>query len=114
MTTFCDVGYVRSWSQEDLRSGKNPRATRPFRPIERIGPWSFVLVRSLLLPRRRVKNGLELVREIRVINRSQRLAIHTSERGLKAPCAVLLKPYKIGKLLRLLREPVTSLALPLE
>ena len=68
----------------------------------------------LFIPSTRVENGLELVREIRAINPKQRMAIHTSEKDLRAPVPVLHKPYPIENLLRLLREPLRLLAAPLE
>ena len=71
--------------------------------------WDFVLSDYLFIPSKKVKDGLQLVREIRAINPQQRMAIHTSEKGLRAPVPVLHKPYQIGELLRLLREPMTSL-----
>ena len=75
--------------------------------------WDFVLSDYLFIPSTRVRNGLELVREIRAINPKQPMAIHTSEKGLRAPVPVLHKPYTIENLLRLLREPLRSLAEPL-
>ena len=75
--------------------------------------WDFVLSDYLFIPSPKVQNGLQLVREIRAINPKQRMAIHTSEKGLQAPVPVLHKPYPIENLLRLLREPLKSLAAPL-
>jgi ActR/RegA family two-component response regulator len=74
------------------------------------GPWEFVLSDYLFIPSRRIKNGLDLVREIRAINPEQRIAIHTSADDLEAPVPVLHKPYPIGRLLRLFRELPKSLA----
>lgn len=74
--------------------------------------WCFVLTDFQFIPTRRVRDGLHLVREIRAINPAQRTAIHTAEKELKAPVPVLQKPYHLGKLLRLLREPVKGLTLP--
>ena len=76
--------------------------------------WDFVLSDYLFVPSTKIQNGLQLVREIRAINPQQRMAVHTSEENLRAPVPVLHKPYQIGRLLRLLREPVKSLALPFE
>jgi len=76
--------------------------------------WHFVLSDYLFIPSPKIQNGLQLVREIRAINSEQRMAIHTSEKGLQAPVPVLQKPYQIGRLLRLLREPVKRLALSFE
>src|SRR5438552_5931712 len=74
------------------------------------GPWVFVLSDYLFIPSRRINNRLDLVREIRTINPEQRIAIHTSAEELQAPVPVLHKPYPIGRLLRLLREPPKRLA----
>ena len=60
----------------------------------------------------KIKNGLGLVHAITVITPAQRMAIHTSERDFQAPVPVLIKPYPFARLLRLLREPLQSLALP--
>jgi hypothetical protein len=68
-----------------------------------------VLSDYLFIPSKKVKDGLELVREIRAINPGQRMAIHTSERNLQAPVPVLHKPYQIEKLLHLLRKPIKPL-----
>lgn len=78
---------------------------------KRGGPWHFVLTDYLFIPTQKVRDGLELIRQIHAINPDQRLAMHTGERGLKAPVPVLTKPYPIGRLLRLLREQLRSLAL---
>ena len=74
--------------------------------------WDFVPSDYLFTPSPRVQNGLQLVREIRAINLEQRMAIHTSEKGLRVPVPVLHKPYPIEKLLRLLRQPLSSLEAP--
>ena len=79
---------------------------------ERNGPWCFVLSDLYFYRGEKIKNGLELVHAITVITPGQRMAIHTSERGFQAPVPVLIKPYPIARLLRLLREPLQSLALP--
>ena len=71
--------------------------------------WDFVLSDYLFIPSTKIQNGLQLVREIRAINPQQRMAIHTSEENLRAPVPMLHKPYQIGKLLRLLREPIRAL-----
>jgi CheY-like chemotaxis protein len=74
--------------------------------------WDFVLTDYLFIPSTRVQNGLHLVRKICAINPKQRMAIHTSEKGLLAPVPVLQKPYPIENLLRLLRKPVLRIAGP--
>ena len=102
---------ARSYQVEDAFSGE-----QGLHSYLSQGPttWDFVLSDYLFIPSTRIQNGLQLVREIRAINPEQRMAIHTSEKGLRAPVPVLCKPYQIGALLRLLREPVKSLALPFE
>jgi len=79
---------------------------------ERNEPWCFVLSDLYFYRGEKIKNGLELVHAITGITPGQRMAIHTSERDFQAPVPVLIKPYPIGRLLRLLREPLQSLALP--
>lgn len=79
---------------------------------ERMGPWFFVLSDFYFYRGEKIKNGLELVHAISGITPGQRMAIHTSERDFQAPVPVLRKPYPIGRLLRLLREPVRSVPLP--
>src|SRR5579864_117931 len=74
--------------------------------------WDFVLTDYLFIPSTIVKNGLQLVRKICAINPEQRIAMHTSEKGLRAPVPVLHKPYPIENLLRLLRKPLFSIAVP--
>jgi len=68
------------------------------------GPWNFVLSDYLFIPSKRIRDGLDLVREIRAINPGQRMALHTSAHGLRATVPILHKPYRIERLLRLLRE----------
>lgn len=79
---------------------------------ERMGPSFFVLSDFYFYRGEKIKNGLDLVHAITSITPRQRMAIHTSERDFRAPVPVLRKPYPIGGLLRLLREPVRSLSLP--
>ena len=68
----------------------------------RSGPWEFVLSDLYFYPGHEIRNGLDLVREILLINPQQRSVIHTSERKVTAPCVVLQKPYPIAALLKLL------------
>jgi ActR/RegA family two-component response regulator len=79
---------------------------------ERNRPWYFVLSDLYFYRGEKIKNGLGLVHAITVITPAQRMAIHTSERDFQAPVPVLIKPYPFARLLRLLREPLQSLALP--
>jgi len=71
--------------------------------------WEFVLSDMYFFCGEKVKNGLDLVREIGRMNPGQRMAIHTSERNLQAPVPVLIKPYPLPQFLRLLRQPVQNL-----
>ena len=102
---------ARGYDVEDAFSGEEG-----LRSYLSQGPttWDFVLSDYLFVPSKRIRNGLQLIREIQAINPEQRMAIHTSEKNLQAPVPVLHKPYQIGRLLRLLREPVKSLALQFE
>lgn len=92
---------VRCYDVEDALSGE-----QGFHSYLSQGPatWDFVLSDYLFIPSTNIENGLQLVREIRAVNPEQRMAIHTSEKGLQAPVPVLHKPYPIGRLLRLSRE----------
>jgi two-component system, OmpR family, response regulator ArlR len=74
--------------------------------------FDFVLT-DYLFGGRKIKNGLELVARIHEINRDQPMAIHTSERGLKAPVPVLHKPYAIQRLLKVMQR-ATSMKLPFD
>jgi|SRR5579864_347528 len=102
---------ARSYAVEDAFSGE-----QGLHYYLSQGPttWDFVLSDYLFIPSTRIQNGLQLVQEIQAINPKQRMAIHTSQKGLQAPVPVLHKPYPIGRLLRLLREPAKSLVLPFE
>ena len=71
-------------------------------------PFDFVLTDYLFLPGKRIKNGLELVSAILRIKPGQPMAIHTSERNLKASVPVLHKPYAIRELYKLLPESSLS------
>lgn len=75
----------------------------------RSSPWDFVLSDLYFYPGDEIRNGLDLMREILLINPQQRSVIHTSERKITAPCVVLQKPYPISALLKLLRIPVSPM-----
>ena len=75
----------------------------------RSGPWDFVLSHFYFYPGEEIRNGLELMREILLINPQQRSVIHTSERKITAPCIVLQKPYPISALLKLLPLPLSPI-----
>ncbi len=71
-------------------------------------PFDYVLT-DLRMPGNRIKDGMELVAAIRQLDPLQSIIMHTNEEGLEAPCPVILKPYSLEKLLRLLRKPVQPL-----
>ena len=81
------------------------------------GPWQFVLSDYRFVPGTKIKDGVQLVTAIHEINPLQRMAIMTAdpeEAREKLPKALwhlpmLLKPFKLEQLLRLLREPVLPL-----
>ena len=56
-----------------------------------------------------IKDGLDLVAAIRKIDQNQKVVMHTSDPELRAPCPVLVKPYPLPQLLRLLRSPIPQL-----
>ena len=70
------------------------------------GPWDFVLSDLYFFRGKKIRNGLDLVKAIATVCQEQPMAIHTSEHRFEAPCPVLHKPYTVGALLRLLRNPV--------
>jgi two-component system, OmpR family, alkaline phosphatase synthesis response regulator PhoP len=81
------------------------------------GPFAFVLSDYRFIPGTKIKDGVQLVTAIHVMNPNQRMAIMTAvpnEAREKLPKAlwllpVLPKPFKIEQVLRLLREPVLPL-----
>ena len=80
-------------------------------------PWEFVLSDYLFVPGIRIRDGVQLVAAIHGINSRQQMAIMTAdpeEAKRKLPEAlwglpVLRKPFKLGQVLRLLRQPVLPL-----
>jgi DNA-binding NtrC family response regulator len=81
------------------------------------GPFAFVLSDYRFIPGTKIKDGVQLVTAIHEMNPSQRMAIMTAvpdEAREKLPKAlqnlpVLVKPFKMEQLVRLLREPVLPL-----
>jgi CheY-like chemotaxis protein len=71
-------------------------------------PFDYVLT-DFRMPGNQIRNGMELIAAIRQLDPLQPIIMHTSEEGLQAPCPVLLKPYGLERLLRLLRKPVQPL-----
>ena len=111
-----DDDVLRRWLRAQLEQRgfevwEESQGDEALAAYESKGPWDFVLSDFFFLRGESIKTGLDLVREIIRKNPTQRMAIHTSERGLQAPVPVLNKPYPIVRLLRLLRDPVKSLAL---
>lgn len=80
-------------------------------------PWAFVLSDYKFFPGPEIKDGVQLVTAIHVINPAQRMAIMTAwcdEAREKLPQALrylplLEKPFRFEQVLRLLREPVLPL-----
>jgi DNA-binding NtrC family response regulator len=78
------------------------------------GPFAFVLTDCRFLPGVNIKDCMQLVTAIHLINPFQQMAIMTAEASevrKNLPEAlhhlrVLRKPFKIEQLLRLLRQPV--------
>jgi len=81
------------------------------------GPFVFVLSEYRFVPGAKIKDGVQLVTAIHKINPHQRMAMMTAdpkEVRKKLPKAlwhlpVLVKPFKVEKLVRALREPVLPL-----
>ena len=81
------------------------------------GPFAFVLSDYRFVSGTKIKDGVQLVIAIHEMNPSQRMAIMTAvpdEAREKLPKAlqnllVLVKPFKMEQLVRLLREPVLPL-----
>ena|SRR6266496_278232 len=81
------------------------------------GPFAFVLSDYRFVSGTKIKDGVQLVTTIHEMNPSQRMAIMTAEpteARAKLPRAlfhlrVLMKPFKVEQLVRLLREPVLPL-----
>ena len=84
---------------------------------QQLGPWEFVLTDYRFMPGVKIKDGIHLLTAIHEINPHQRMAMMTAdpeearEKLPKALChlTVLLKPFKVEQLLRVLREPVLPL-----
>ena len=85
-----------------------------FRGWQRLGPFAFVLSDFRFIPGTTVKDGVQLLAAIHLINPFQQMAIMTAdpkEAREKLPQAlqyvpVLQKPFRIEQLLRLLRQRV--------
>lgn len=112
-----DDDVLRRWLRVELEARgfevwEESQGDEALSAYERNGPWCFVLSDLYFYRGERIKNGSELVHAITVITPGQPTAIHTSERDFQASVPVLIKPYPIDRLLRLLREPLQSLTQP--
>ena len=110
-----DDDVLRRWLRTELEPRgievwEESQGDEAFSSYENNGPWDFVLSDLYFFRGERIKNGLDLVRAIAEINPGQPMAIQTSEKGFRSSVPVLTKPYAIGRLLRLLRQPLQSLA----
>jgi|SRR5580692_3518471 DNA-binding response OmpR family regulator len=78
------------------------------------GPWEFVLADYLFFPGVIIKDCMQLVAAIHLINPFQQMAIMTAESkeareklpGGLGGLPILRKPFRIEQLLRLMRQPV--------
>jgi CheY-like chemotaxis protein len=109
-----DDDVLRRWLRTQLESRgfdvwEESQGDEALVRYRRTGPWDFVLSDLYFYPGDKIRNGLDLMREILLINPQQRSVIHTSERKLTAPCIVLQKPYPISALLKLLRIPLSPM-----
>jgi len=68
-------------------------------------PWDFVITDYSFIPGAKVKNGLDLVREIHLVDPSQRIIVQSGEWNLVVPPGVKLlrKPYRFDKLIRTMK-----------
>jgi DNA-binding NtrC family response regulator len=83
-----------------------------FRLWQSPGPWDLLVTELWITPGERIGDGKELVKAIRAASPSQRIAIHTSDKGLSAASVrVLRKPCRIERLFQMLRLPVQPLGL---
>ncbi|MGB9234119.1 MAG: response regulator [Terriglobales bacterium] len=99
----------------DIRQSHN--GDEAFHRWQHEGPFEFVLTDHRFIPGVSIKHGVQLVTAIHGINPLQRMAIMTAdprEAREKLPKALrnfpmLLKPFRIEQVLRLLREPIQPL-----
>jgi len=68
-------------------------------------PWDFVVTDYSFLPGEKIRNGRDLVREIHLVDPSQKIIVQTGERDLVVPLGVKLlrKPYSFHRLVRAMR-----------
>jgi DNA-binding NtrC family response regulator len=85
--------------------------------FEKDGPFAFVLTDYRFFPGVKIKDCMQLVTAIHLINRFQQMTIMTADlkkareklQDALRNLPVLRKPFKIEQLLRLLRQPVLPL-----
>jgi CheY-like chemotaxis protein len=109
-----DDDVLRRWLRTQLESRgfevwEESQGDEALARYRRSGPWDFVLSDLYFYPGDEIRDGLDLMREILLINPQQRSVIHTSERKITAPCVILQKPYPISALLKLLLYPVSKM-----
>jgi DNA-binding NtrC family response regulator len=117
-----DDDGLRSWLAKELEARafevlQAQSGDEGLHIYQKDGPFEFVLTDFRFIPGVKIKEGVQLVTAIHEINPRQRLAIMTADpkeakrrlpealRGLP----VLRKPFKLGQVLRLLRQPVLPL-----
>jgi DNA-binding LytR/AlgR family response regulator len=69
-------------------------------------PWDFVITDYYFVRGSKVKNGLDLVREIHSVDPRERIIVQTSEWNLVVPPSVKLlrKPYPFHRLVRAMKS----------
>jgi CheY-like chemotaxis protein len=73
------------------------------------GVWDIVLTDFRFFPGDEIKTGLDLVRTILDVNPEQRILLHSTQPPRDCPCPTIRKPYKIERLLQMMRQPVLPL-----
>lgn len=78
-------------------------------------PWDFVITDYCFVPGAKIKHGLDLVREIQLVDPSQRIIVQTGEWSLTVPPGVTLlrKPYPFHRLVRTMKGVQALDSLPL-
>jgi len=68
-------------------------------------PWDFVITDYSFIPGAKIKNGLDLVREIHLVDPSQRIIVQSGDWNLTVPAGVKLlrKPYHFQRLVRTMK-----------
>ena len=78
-------------------------------------PWDFVITDYLFVAGTKIRNGLDLVREIHSVDLSQQIIVQSRDWNLTVPAGVKLlrKPYPFQRLVRTMTSMKPLKALPL-